>query len=222
MKKQVYILIGLFYMMITSCNNKQIRIACVGDSITQGAASSDWENNSYVALLSNMLGNGYDVRNFGLSGTTAVSNTYQPYDETQQFKDAINFNPDIVTIALGTNDSQTKVWNTNNFAENFEKDFSNLCQQFDNLISKPKIYICIPIPIIPSERWEHQPDVLKNEIIPKIKKIATQRGYEIIDLYTPFIDKKEYYPADDMLHPNDLGHKKIADLIYSRLLVETD
>ncbi|MDU1905889.1 MAG: GDSL-type esterase/lipase family protein [Dysgonomonas sp.] len=218
MKKQIYILIGFFCMIITSCSDNQIRVACVGDSITQGAASSDWGNKSYVALLANKLGKKYDVRNFGLSGTTAGSNTYLPYDQTQQFEDAKNFKPNIVTIALGTNDSQPDVWNTGDFAKNFEKDLINICEQFEVLNPTPKIYLCIPIPIILSDRWKHQPEVLSNEIIPKIKKIAKNKGYEVIDLYTPFIGKKEYYPSDDMLHPNDLGHQKIADLIYDKLI----
>lgn len=194
---------------------KKIKIACIGNSITAGAGASDREKKGYVGVLTEMLGEGYEVRNFGVSGATACRETHKPYVDLPAFREAKEFQPDIVTIALGTNDSQPKVWNTDNFAKNFEKDLAFICDQFINLSSKPTVYLCLPIPIIPNDRWAHQPSVLSNEIIPLIKKVAQKEGLKIIDLYTPFIGKTEYY--DDMLHPNDVGHRIIAEQIYRTL-----
>ena len=44
----------------------QIKVACVGDSITYGSYHITKRN--YPAVLSKMLGDGYCVNNFGFSG----------------------------------------------------------------------------------------------------------------------------------------------------------
>ena len=194
---------------------KKTRIACVGNSITEGAGASNRPQKGYVGILTSMLGDAYEVGNFGVSGATACRNTQKPYTGLDAFTKAKEFQPDIVTIALGTNDSQPRVWNTGDFAQNFEKDLSFICDEFINLPSKPTVYLCLPIPIVPNTRWQHQPEVLTNEIIPLIRKIAKDKGLKIIDLNTPLIDKADCYA--DFLHPNDTGHKVMAEEIYKFL-----
>ena len=44
-------------------------VACVGDSITAGSGASSAAKN-YVSLLQGLMGNGVNVKNFGLSGAT--------------------------------------------------------------------------------------------------------------------------------------------------------
>lgn len=199
-------------------NITQIKIACVGNSITEGAAASDRVHKGYVGQLSTMMGDEYNVRNFGVSGATVCRNTYSPYDKCSKYEEAKAFLPDIVTIALGTNDSQPRVWNVGDFAANFEADLIYLCETFESLPSKPKIYLCLPIPIFPNTNWPHQPKVLTEQIIPLIKKVAAAKGYPVIDLYSALSGHEEYYPATDKLHPNDDGHKMIAETIYSVLM----
>ena len=48
------------------------RIACVGDSITYGAAIRDRVKNCYPMVLGGLLGGKYSVRNFGVNGTTLL------------------------------------------------------------------------------------------------------------------------------------------------------
>lgn len=194
---------------------RKIKIACVGNSITEGACASDRVNKGYVGVLRDLLGDAYEVVNFGVSGATACRGTYKPYEGLEAFTKAKDLQPDIVTIALGTNDSQPAVWNTGTFAANFEKDLSWLCDQFLGLPSKPAIYLCLPIPVVPNTRWKHQPKVIADEIIPIIRRMAKNKGLRIIDLHTPLTGKPEYYA--DFLHPNDAGHQVIADLIYNAL-----
>lgn len=218
MKTRFYLVLLLLIVFMTGCTQKRVlKVACVGDSITQGAAASDRAEKGYVGQLSLLMGEWYDVRNFGLSGTTVCKNSYLPYDGTEEFVQAQAFEPDIVTIALGTNDSQPRVWNEGDYARNFEGDLISLCEVFEQLPSKPQIFLCLPIPIIPSERWTHQPQVVADEIIPIIKKVAQEKGYGLIDLHTPLLGKIECYPANDLLHPNDLGHRQMAEVIYETL-----
>lgn len=50
----------------------KIRVACIGNSITYGAGLQNPFRDSYPGVLEQLLGTGYDVRNFGISGRTAL------------------------------------------------------------------------------------------------------------------------------------------------------
>ena len=88
----------------------KIRLACVGDSITYGSGLSEREVNSYPAVLQKLLGEGYDVKNFGVSGATLLKSGDKPYWKQSEFKSATAFNPNIVVIKLGTNDTKPQNW----------------------------------------------------------------------------------------------------------------
>ena len=62
-----------------------VRVACVGDSITYGSGIPDREHNSYPAQLQKLLGDGYEVRNFGVSGATLLKNGDKPYWKEKAF-----------------------------------------------------------------------------------------------------------------------------------------
>ena len=54
--------------------------------------------------------------------------------------------------------------------------------------------------------------VIANEVIPRILEAARQRGLRVIDLHTPFLDTlQSLFP--DGIHPNDEGHRIIANRI---------
>ena len=96
------------------------KIAAVGDSITQGSCSSDKSTHSYPVQLANMLTHrdgtsDYEVVNFGVSGRTALRKGDYPYWAEQKYKEALDFQPDIVIIMFGTNDCKTYQWNELDF-----------------------------------------------------------------------------------------------------------
>ena len=85
-----------------------LKVACLGDSITYGSAMGEGvvrEHASYPAQLGAMLGAAYEVRNFGVGGTTLLTEADRPYVETQAWRDALAWKPDLAIVALGTNDS---------------------------------------------------------------------------------------------------------------------
>ncbi len=51
----------------------QIKVACVGDSITAGYGLANPGTQSYPAQLQTILGGGYTVENYGASGATGWS-----------------------------------------------------------------------------------------------------------------------------------------------------
>ena len=90
-----------------------VKIACIGNSITYGAFIPNREKNSYPAQLQAYLGKDYEVRNFGVSGSTLLSKGDFPYINTHAYMDSQKFLPDIVLIKLGTNDTKPQNWKRN-------------------------------------------------------------------------------------------------------------
>jgi lysophospholipase L1-like esterase len=85
-----------------------IRVACVGDSITQGVHVGGEDN--YPSALQQLLGARYEVRTFGYLCGTVMNIKDRPYMATPEFKKATNYNPHIVIFMLGTNDSKPGEW----------------------------------------------------------------------------------------------------------------
>jgi lysophospholipase L1-like esterase len=115
-------------------------LACVGDSITQGVGAE--RGQSWPAQAQKILGKKWRVQNFGLSGTTLMNSGNKPYQKSQQFKDALSSNPDVVVIMLGTNDTKPANWRHS--ANDYEADYRDLISDFQKLASKPRIYLCLP------------------------------------------------------------------------------
>ena len=101
-----FLLIVAIFFSPVFCFGQKIKVACVGNSITYGAGIVNREKNSYPAQLQVYLGDKYEVRNFGSNGATAFHEGDYPYVQTEAYKQAIAYSPDIVFIKLGTNDSK--------------------------------------------------------------------------------------------------------------------
>ena len=211
MKKFYLLLLSIFLGNILAMAIKKdpIKVACVGNSITAGAFLHNQSKDAYPGILEQMLGNEYDVRNFGMSGRTVLKKGNKPYMKTQIYKDALNYNPSIVTIKLGTNDTKPINWK---YSEEFKDDLTELVNSFKNLPSKPRIILCLPVPA-PKTGNPINDSILVNEVIPKIKEVAQNTGSEILDLYHPML---QYYPDyyTDKVHPNVKGANVLAKLIY--------
>ena len=209
MKKHFLILMSVIVLTLSACQNEPVRVACVGDSITYGHGIKDREHDAYPGLLGSLLGDKYDVRNFGVSGSTTMMGTDMPYMNEQAYKDALAFNPEIVTIKLGTNDSKPYNWKEQ---EHFKDDLKTLIESFRSLPSKPKIWLCLPVPAMGSA-WSINDSVIYNGVIPYIKEVAQEENIPLIDLNTPFQGKRQYFP--DTIHPNEEGQQIIAETIFS-------
>ena len=123
MKKLNHIGIFLVCLFITiqSFASEPIRVACIGNSITYGAFIPNREMNCYPAQLQAYLGDGYEVKNFGASGRTILSKGDYPYSETDTYKASLEYQPDIVLIKLGTNDTKPQNWKyKNEFKDNYQ------------------------------------------------------------------------------------------------------
>jgi acyl-CoA thioesterase-1 len=188
------------------------RIACVGDSITFGAGIADRENKAYPAQLGTLLGDDYEVRNFGVSGRTLLKQGDMPYWIEPAYEEALGFLPEVVIIKLGTNDSKPQNWQ---HKAEFVSDYVELIESFKALESKPVVFVCKPVPAFAIE-WGIRESVIAGEVIPMVDQISRLTGAQVIDLHTPFIGKPEYFP--DHIHPNASGSLEMAKVVMDAIL----
>ncbi len=211
-KTKIYLLLLSLISLSSWAQNKPIRIACVGNSITYGAGLRNPGRDAYPGVLQRMLGNQYDVKNFGRSGATLLRKGNFPYWTTGQYRDAKKFNPDIVIIKLGSNDSKPvhkAIWGQ------FETDLANLIDTFRLLPARPKVYLCYPAPAIGIGNFGITDSVLVEVLMPQIKKVAREKKTGLIDLHRALILAPEHFP--DRIHPNEAGELIMAQTVYKAL-----
>lgn len=197
--------------METAHAEEKTRVACVGNSITFGAGIKDKLKNSYPAVLGQLLGDKWDVRNFGVSARTLLKKGNYPYWNEQAFTDAKAFDPHIVLIKLGTNDTKPYNWK---YRKEFKKDLIDLIESFENLPTRPKIYLCTPI-FVSKTNGEITEEVLEKGVIPIIRKVAKEKNLDLIDLHDITAGRHELYC--DGIHPNETGARFLAGHIYTVL-----
>ena len=213
-KKLMLLTVGLMVLLVSSglaayflTNqvplSEPIRVACVGDSLTQST--------EYPYDLWNLLGNqSYSLRNFGAGSTTVSLQSETPYMNTTVFQDALNFQPNIVIIMLGTNDAQPSL---HQFNASFVGDYVKLVTAFQGLSSKPEVWVVLPPPIISNQSGKMDSAYFEDTIIPGIMQAANKTDMPVIDVYSAFAEHPDYYR--DGVHVNSKGAKLIADTIYS-------
>lgn len=200
-----------FVLTLNACTSRPVVIACVGDSITEGARHKKQSETAYPKVLGDLLGEDYAVVNCGKSGTTALKVSNAPYWNCKEFSNVFAVRPDIITIKLGTNDSKPQNWN----AEEFKKSYQSLIDTFLTIKPKPKIYLCVPVPVFEDSRFKIDAQVVEQEIIPIVKSMAKENNLPIIDLYQPLLGKA--YLAPDGVHPEEEGAALIAEIITNKI-----
>jgi lysophospholipase L1-like esterase len=184
-----------------------IRVACVGDSITEGAGG----HHPYPAQLQKLLGDGWLVKNFGVGGRTLLKKGDHPYWIEKAFAQAKDFAPNVVVLMLGTNDTKPQNWR---YFSEFPADYKELVETFKNLPSAPKIFVCRPIPVFGAGNYDITEANLEQEM-PIIDQIAQSEGATVIDLHAALAGQPHFVP--DRVHPNDAGYAILAQTVANAL-----
>jgi acyl-CoA thioesterase-1 len=201
---------------------KAIRIACIGNSITDyafpGGASDAVEADAYPIRLNMLLGRGYFVENDGVTGlylqkdAKPASSYWGPQGKLPK---VFALQPNIITIKLGTNDSRAADWNTARYL----RDYRSMIDTLKGMASHPAIWSCLPIPSWQvNGAWPFSGisnDIIKDSTIPAIRKVAAEKSVPVIDAHTPFQNLKNLVP--DGVHPNKAGQDTLARILYRAL-----
>lgn len=184
------------------------KVACVGDSITWGFTIVNRARYSYPAVLQQLLGDGFEVRNFGHNDAAVRFDAETPYVRKKACRDSLAWEPDIVLLMLGTND--TKPWNWDPVV--FRQDYLRLVESYLALPSHPRVVLVAPIRIFkPLPVTFLNPDVLEEGVRPVIRDIAARLQLQLVDLYDLF-DGSNF--CRDGVHPQRDGARMLAQTLF--------
>ncbi len=192
---------------------RKTRIACIGNSVTYGYGLKNPARKSYPARLQSLMGDDYLVGNFGRNGATLLSKGHNPYIQSEEFHNAVQFQPDIVVIDLGLNDTDPRNWP--NFSDDFITDYQNLISRFKTIEGQlPRIYICLMTPVFYGHsRFKSGTRDWFWQIMENIQQVAENTGACLIDLHSPLYKRADLF--SDYLHPDAEGAGIIATKVYS-------
>ena len=179
--------------------------------IQHGTGTRNPDSESYPAQLSHLVGPLFDVRRFGVPGSSVVDGLIQQgtgwnrgYIRQRAFHRSMVFEPDVVIINLGINDVVNEDFNIDLFVA----DYIALINAYRGLASKPTVLIWGKLaPLFPGQAFHESPRLA---LIQKaLDRVVEKTRVEVIDMQAPLIDAGQSFP--DKIHPNAQGAKLIAE-----------
>lgn len=197
-----------------------MKIACVGDSITYGFGVSDYGNKNYPKQLDTMLGDGYCVNNYGHSGATAQTHGDQPYYDYDEYKASLEFDADVLILMMGTNDSKPYNWVDE---ATFKAEYIKLINCYKEQNPDIRVILCTPATSYMVD--DNAEGLTSFDISPErcdiiagiVRGIALEYGYELVDINLATKNNPALF-VDDLVHPNTDGATVIATTIYNYLM----
>lgn len=206
----------LLALPLMAMAQEKIKVACVGNSVTYGYGHKNPAETSYPTQLQQMLGDEYEVRNFGHSGATLLNKGHRPYTSLPEYKAALEFAPDIIVIHLGLNDTDPRNWP--NYRDEFFGDYTGIIDSFRKAHSdgNPKIIVCRMTPIFHwHRRFKSGTRDWYWQIQEKIEEIAQHENLELVDLSRYLYSRPDLMP--DALHPDAEGAGILAKQVYQAI-----
>jgi acyl-CoA thioesterase I len=188
-----------------------VRVACLGDRISAGVNLPDPVRDAWPGQLDFMLGPGWDVRSFcGLDATVLRRGDF-PFAADPAFAKALDFTPDCILAALGTND--TKSWNWT-FEGDFIADYTALADTFLRSNSNAVFFACAPPPVF----WDQfgiRDAVITAGVVPKIDSAAAGLRTAVVDFNGLLGMAGEWF--EDGMHPGIEASRVMAGAAYEAL-----
>lgn len=188
----------------------QVRIACVGDSITWGFFILRRKRDCYPAQLQRLLGDGVTVGNFGINGHTLQESGDRPYRLSKPYRESGEFDADFVLIMLGTNDSRPGNWKG---AARFLEDYRGLVEHYRQLRTAPRVFVVTP-PAVYARGWAGKVmygmcAMAIDEMCVVIRDLAREERLGLIDAQVATSGHPEAFRLDGV-HPGAAGAALIA------------
>lgn len=193
----------------------QIKVACIGDSVTYGHGTTGWPNNNYPSVLQALLGEEYHVNNYGVSSFAVQDTSDRPYATLEHYQQSLAYDADYVVFMMGSNDAKPENWID---AASFKEDLLTLLESYGDA----QILLCtVPSAFFLEGQTEGvtshdiQPLVV-DEIAQVIREVAGEKGYTLVDIHALTAQNGVWFEKDGV-HPNNDGAAAIAQEVYSVL-----
>ncbi len=212
-----------------SINFSDMKIACLGDSITSGSNMDNLDNYqqySYPSVLKNIL-NAKEVYNLGIGGSSY--GRYWDKAFVDRYKE-IPQDANIILVMGGTNDgfaaSQKEMGSlSEKKPRTFYGDVDELMRGLKENYPSAKIIFATPLPNVLHDYLRNQRDYLlpQSAFAQAIKELAAQYDIDVIDLYNSnILDTHDaqiisgYMP--DGVHGNPAGYQVLAEHMASQII----
>ena len=197
------------------------RIACIGDSITFGTGVvMRRETKAWTYILGRMLGDSFQVLNYGIPGATALLESEVMYKEAHDFVDAaVQAEPEAYLLMLGTNDAKTVNW----CAEDFYRDYNRMIDRMQSGSPAARIVLMTPATAFPNPKAKDgsvafgiDAHTVHSQTAPIVRQIAQERSLPIIDIHNFTEGHPDWF--NDGIHPNAEGNMRLAEFIFQRIV----
>ena len=115
-------------------------IACIGDSITFGAGVNGKTQMTWEHFLNELLGEEYQVINYGISGRTLQEKGDYPYKKDKFYQISLHCGAEIYLIMLGTNDAKPYNWDR----ERYRRELASFVEEYRALPQQPRVVLMTP------------------------------------------------------------------------------
>ena len=209
------------------------KIVFLGDSITEGACSSNCMEKSYWAVLGKL--SGAVVKGYGIGGTriaeqlvkTNAPEDAKPFITRVEKMDA---DADVAVVFGGTNDyghgDAPLGRMTDRTNSTFYGAMHNLCRALIKRYPRSLIIVITPMHRLNEEELVNERGVRNvatlSDYVNAERRVAEYYSLPLLDLYAssslnPEVPEIQKLFMPDGLHPNDAGHELIAKRLFAFL-----
>ena len=226
MKMNILILVGAACVLMAGA--APVKVACIGDSITSGWALKDPARDAYPAQLQRILGDGYEVRNFGKPGLGVYLHTTwnggpRAWSRSEAYAEAKAWRPDIIVSNLGANDWEEYLKESTPGDDGkeqiargtFRSLYADVLEGFKADGAAPRMIVWTRMgPLGPKHSFFKSPVPILIET--DLSAVAEQVGAEGFDARTPLLPfVKEHIP--DGIHPDPVAAKALAEAVAAQI-----
>ena len=191
-----------------------IRVACVGDSITEGhgvmddGSENDRNVHTYPIYLQKLLGYEYYLANYGKGGARLTN-----YVQDPKYSLSVKFAADWVIFMLGTNDCSplNNQWGTESYTALYKDTYAKMLETYQRYNPELKMVVMTPPSVLPSAKQKEGCRV----ICTYIQEFSDTYGWPLVDLFT--VSEEEAWVFNDHIHPQGEVYLRIAEVIYENI-----
>lgn len=209
---------------ISMRTNKVKRIVALGDSITWGMSASS-ENDRWINLVAAMIEyyqkEKVELINKGICGNILTTNSpayelsAKPSAIERVNTDIIDNKPDMIFLAYGLNDSRGGT-SPEVFKEEYQKLINIISRELDATIVILNIFYMHEEFYHSCKGWDKSNYSIAEEFNIIIKHLAEKNNLIYVDVYS-VQGGVDWLVCEDHCHPNDLGHRIIADKVFEAI-----
>lgn len=228
--------IGNYFLNTFSKAFKKKKIACLGDSITEGVNASGWQWHRYIDKYFKENGVETTIVNLGVGGTSVCTSSYVT-SSLQPFVNRLNTIPadaDVIVIFGGTNDwgnNATLGTISDTGSSSFYGAYKYMLEWFANNRPNAKILTITPLKRYYrgyTSTWTNAQTTRNNkgqllqDYVRAVKEVSEMYAIPCVDLHNesglnPVLDIVRTKYMEDGLHPTAEGNKKMYPIILDKL-----